>query len=158
MSDEQQQQEAPLTDEELRMTIDGRSTDWFLQKFVSLANTIGLSCGITLFVEGAMISGMLVSGKRYFEAFADEFSSNYPGDDEAKEEVRAGIASHTAIYADDESDDESDNEPPPPQYIHLVDARYFAPGGQPIPTNRGVLWRGRINAVSGFNLGTLMAE
>lgn len=85
--------EAPLTDEELRMAIDGRSTDWFLQKFVSLANTIGLSCGITLFVEGAMISGMLISGKRYFEVFADEFSSNYPGDDEAKEQVRAGLAS-----------------------------------------------------------------
>jgi len=152
MSDEQQ--ETPLTDEELRIAIDGRSTDWFLQKLVSLANTMGLSFGVTLFVEGVMISGMLVSGKRYFEAFADEFSSNYPGDDEAKEEVRGGIASHTAIYAGDDSD----NEPPPPQYIHLVDARCFAPGGQPIPTNRGVLWRGRINAVSGFNLGTLMTE
>ena len=152
MSDEQQQQEAPLTDEELRIAIDGRSTDWFLQKLVSLANTMGLSFGVTLFVEGAMISGMLVSGKRYFEDFADAFSSNYPGDDETKEDVRAGFASHTAIYAGDDSGD----EPPPPQYIHLVDARCFAPGGQPIPTDRGVLWRGKINAVSGFNLGTLV--
>lgn len=147
------QQEAPLTEEELRIAINGRSTDWFLQQLVATVNRSPVEFGITLYVEGTVVSGMLVSGKKYFDTFAKEFSDAYPGDDEVKEIVRGAFASNSDIY----KYDDADGEPPPPQYIHLINARCFAPGGQPLPGNRGVLWRGKINAVSGFSLGSLEA-
>ena len=48
-----------------------------------------------------------------------------------------------------------ESEPKNPQYIHLLRARTFGPGGIPIPNGPGVLWRGRLTDVSGFSLGEL---
>src|SRR5690554_2927731 len=71
---------------------EGQSVDWYLQNLVSVVNGSNISFGITLFVEGVVISGTLVSGKKYFETFADEFSSAYPGDDEVREGIRQAFA------------------------------------------------------------------
>jgi len=43
---------------------------------------------------------------------------------------------------------------PPPQYIHLSGAKFFNPEGNSLPTNQGVLWRGRVTEIGGFNLGS----
>jgi hypothetical protein len=52
-------------------------------------------------------------------------------------------------------------EPVPPRplpgFIHLRNARFLA-GDQMVPTNRPVLWRGRITAVDGFFLGSLSRD
>jgi len=42
-------------------------------------------------------------------------------------------------------------------YIHLKDARVFTPGRKGMP-GVGMLWRGRLDAVSGWSLGTLGHE
>lgn len=52
-------------------------------------------------------------------------------------------------------DEEGKDKRRPPLYIHLRDARFVAPGSAPISNNRGVLWRGTINSVSGLSLGAL---
>lgn len=132
---------------EIEQAIHGQGIDWYLQKLVSLANENGLEIGITLIIGGSIVSGTIVSGKKYFETFAAEFSAAWPGDD--KESIRESFASFASIY---ESAD--DKELQPPQYIHLTNARFHAAEGN-LPTNGGVLWRGKINAVSGFNLGSL---
>lgn len=138
------------TAEELKLGLDGTSVDWFLQRLVALANEGPLEFGVTLYVEGLIVSGQLVGGKKYFSEFAREFSDAYPGDDEARSNVRAAFESNGDIY-----DHEQNDELPPPQFIHLIDARCYHQNGQPLPSNRGTPWRGRINAVSGFNLGRL---
>lgn len=142
-----------LPNEELKLAIDGNSVDWFLQKLVSVVNTSPLEFGITLFAEGLIISGQLVGGKKYFATFAQEFSDSYPGDNEAKADMKEAFESNGNIY-----DQELDAEMPPPQFIHLINARCFAHNGQPLPNNRGIAWRGKINAISGFNLGQLSVE
>ncbi len=85
---------------------------------------------------------------------AQEFSAAYSGDADGKESIRQAFASHASIY-DSENDAQT---PSPPQFIHLIESRHFSPGGQPLPNNRSVLWRGKINVVSGFSLGSLSAE
>lgn len=70
--------------EDVKLAFDGQSVDWYLQKLVATVNTSNVQFGITLFVEGIIVSGQLVSGKQYFEAFAQEFSAAYPGDAEEK--------------------------------------------------------------------------
>ncbi|MGV1108281.1 hypothetical protein [Xanthomonas translucens] len=82
------------------------------------------------------------------------FSAAYSGDADGKESIRQAFASHASIY-DSENDAQT---PSPPQFIHLIESRHFSPGGQPLPNNRSVLWRGKINVVSGFSLGSLSAE
>lgn len=70
--------------EDVKLAFDGQSLDWYLQKLVATVNSSNVQFGITLFVEGIIVSGHLVSGKQYFEAFAQEFSAAYPGDAEEK--------------------------------------------------------------------------
>lgn len=142
----------PLPREELKLALDGNSVDWFLQNLVSIANNSPLEFGITLFTEGLIVSGQLVSGKKFFSDFAKEFSDAYPGDDDSKASIKSAFESKGEIY-----DQGPDADVPPPQFIHLVNARCFAHNGQPLPSNKGVAWRGKINAVSGFNLGQLDA-
>ncbi|MCC8537358.1 gas vesicle accessory protein GvpU [Xanthomonas axonopodis pv. poinsettiicola] len=144
--------------EDVKLAFDGQSVDWYLQKLVGIANASNTQFGITLFVEGVIVSGQLVSGKQYFEAFAQEFSAAFPGSDEEKEDIRLAFASHASIYDAAADDDDGQQSSAPPQFIHLIDARCFSPGGQPLPSNRGVLWRGKVNAVSGFTLGSLSAD
>ena len=148
------QEEKQLSPEEIKMAYDGQSIDWYLQNLVSAVNNSNLEFGITLYVDGAILSGLLVSGRKYFETFANEFSDAYPGDTEGKENIRQAFASNASIYDREGSEDDR----PPPQFIHLMNSRCFSPGGQPLPNNRGVLWRGKINAVSGFSLGSLSSE
>jgi hypothetical protein len=133
---------------EVEQEIHGQSVDWYLQKIVSLANDVGvgLEMGITLVLGGSVISGILISGKKYFDTFASDLSAAWPGAN--KEEIRKSFASLGAIY--DQGDGQE--ELPPPQYIHLSNARIYSPSGS-LPTKGGVLWRGKINAVSGFSLG-----
>jgi len=140
----------PLSHEELKLALDGNSVDWFLQRLVSLANTSPLEFGVTLFTQGLIISGQLVSGKKYFSTFAEEFSDAYPGDADSKANIKSAFETNGEIY-----DHEPGEDVPPPQFIHLINARSFSHNGQPLPNNKGVTWRGKINAVSGFNLGQL---
>lgn len=141
-----------LSDVELKLFSDGQSVDWYLQKLVSIANSSGIQFGITLVVGGSVVSGQLVGGQKYFEEFAREFAEAWPG--ERREDIRRAFASNAEIYQRSPQEDEKGF---PPQFIHLIDARCFYPGSQ-LPNNRGVLWRGRINAVSGFSLGMLSTD
>lgn len=145
MTEEQKE----LSGKELKLALDGNSVDWFLQNLVNIANKSGLEFGVTLVVGGSILSGRLISGKKYFETFAKEFADAFPGD--SREGIYESFAQHGEIYS--QSNDENDDSPPP-QFIHLIDSRCFYPGNQ-LPNNKGVLWRGKINAVSGFSLGQL---
>lgn len=138
-----------LTSKKLKLAIDGNSVDWFLQSLVSTVNKTDLEIGITLVVGGSIVSGRLVGGKRYFEIFAKEFSAMWP--EGSSDAIYQAFAKYGEIYSQEENHKE---DGPPPQFIHLVDSRCFFPGNQ-LPDNKGVLWRGRINSVSGFSLGQL---
>lgn len=121
--------------------------DWFLQNLVELTNG-SLSIGITLNVSGTLISGNLIGGKEYFNLFGENFASGF--DDKFAKDIKDKYSQFGAIYDVDDS-----KEQPKPSYIHLKDAKFYGVGigGNPIPTNQGILWRGRISEVSGFSLG-----
>ncbi|MCF8178110.1 MAG: hypothetical protein K9J74_06345 [Sulfuritalea sp.] len=127
--------------------------DWFLQSLVNMANSSSLEIGVTLQVGGLLVSGLLVGGKAYFEGFAEDFSSAFANDPAVSESVRNSFAKYGEIYKEEEG-----STPPPPQYIHLRNTRFFNTSGNPIPENKGVWWRGRISEVGGFTLGSLVKE
>lgn len=127
--------------------------DWFLQILVKMANQNGVEMGITLQVGGVLVSGQLVSGKKYFEGFADDFSGAMSDPEEAQG-VRNAFAKFGSGYGKEEDESAPQFEP---TFIHLKDARVFHPGGTAVPGNRGVWWRGRLSEVAGFVLGSLSA-
>lgn len=126
------------------------TSDWFLQNLVSMANDDGFEVGITLTVNGFLVSGQLIGGRKYFEKFGTLFESAI------KPEEKDSIASKyrelgESVYSDDLHKDD-------PTYIHLNDVKFFQTSGNPIPSMTGVLWRGRLSEVNGFLLGALTAS
>lgn len=124
--------------------------DWFLQSLVNIVNGKDFEFGITLQVSGFLISGNLVCGKRYFEGFAEDFSNIFAATPEAAASTKRSFAQFGKIY-----EKAGDEKVPDPQYIHLKNARFFNTSGNPIPGNKGVLWRGRLSEVASFFLGNL---
>lgn len=131
-----------------RMEWNGRTTDWFLQDQVKLANSLNLSISITLFTAGGMITGYLIGAEEYFRLYAESFSSAFT--EEERENIRAGIEARG-----NKPPTQNENEiEPSPQFLHLKGAKLCTPGGQ-IPSDPGFLWRGTIASISGFALGSL---
>jgi hypothetical protein len=117
--------------------------DGFLLNYVGTMvevsnSTEGFQAGITLSVKGMLISGILISRK--------DFILSHP----TLESVEAGYISAL----------KEQNLPefqPSRFFIHLRDAKIFAPGQPPIPSDgKGTFWRVRIESVDGFSLGTIV--
>ncbi len=132
--------------------------DWYLQALVSLVNRTECPFPITLNVRGALISGEMVSGKAYFGAVKEEFSSAFP-EGETKAAIAEWYGQFQEIYREEPSGEAASEEEAAsrlfPTFIHLRNARIFTAGQQPIPMNRGLWWRGRIESVDGFAHGSL---
>lgn len=139
-----------LSQEEIALDIHGAGVDWYLQRLVTMANRAGLELGITLHTSSGAVSGTLIGGKKYFETFASDIASNWPSDN--KELIREAFAKNGECYDEPYTEDER-----PPQYIHLMNAKLLT-GSAAIPSNTGVLWRGKISSVTGFHLGLLSQD
>lgn len=124
-----------------------RPPDWFLVELVRRANRGDFSIGLTLCVGGVVVSGTLVSGREYFEGFAEAVAAA-ARDPAVAERAREFFRRPAALYAAEPEGPDAAGEDGPPAYIHLKDAR-FSPEGP------GVHWRGRLAAVDGFALGTV---
>jgi hypothetical protein len=126
--------------------------DWHLQLLVEDANDFGLELPITLFVPGAVVAGVLTSGKVYFDLFADRFAAGWPV--EGRAELRASMAAYGDVYPRLEPGEKSPRKRPA-QFIHLRDAQVVTAQGNLPAVGDGLLWRGRLAAVSGYSLGQL---
>lgn len=163
-----------MTDESSAATPkhEGHQPDWFLCQMVEWANRFGVELGVTLNVKGQVISGTLISGTRYFNALAEVFRGDSEEDSIAGQLAKM-VQLHAGIYepydlallgpqnsASDVGDtgDGAIDLPPEPTFIHLRDARVFAPGQSPLPSNGGVLWRGRLGQIDGFSIGQLRSD
>lgn len=147
-------------------TEDFLERDWLLRVLVDSVNRAGFSFGITLNIPGGLVSGWVVSGNEYFHGIANVL-------EEAGGEVFAQVMRQVAVQRYpmfQVGDDEAGEAEPVPDpdaedeldsgghesvgYIHLKDARFFY-GGDAIPANQGVWWRGKLSEVVGFTYGLL---
>jgi hypothetical protein len=95
---------------------------------------------ITLTVGGLLISGEIISARRFFH--------EHPLTHKIWEEIEARGKSEA------EKTDSEDKERP--EFIHLSDTHYFTPNQPPIPSaENGIYWRGRISEIAGFSFGVL---
>jgi hypothetical protein len=144
------EREATLADDETP-----NPEDFMLNTFVAAANAGKGSVGITLWVGGTIVSGATAGVAEFFDGVAEEFdavSTEVGSDGQALGDVFRMVAYEARK---DVVAAESEDDPPSFQFIHLKNAKAFSPGSQPIPTNRGVWWRGRLDAVDGWCFGEL---
>jgi hypothetical protein len=124
--------------------------DWHLRLLVEDANDFGIEVPITLFAPGAVITGVLTSGKVYFELFAERFAASWP--EEGRDAIRASMASPGEVYPRLGPGEKSPRKEPA-KFIHVRDASVVDARGAPAPGGIGLLWRGRLEMVAGYSLG-----
>ncbi len=117
--------------------------DWYLQKLVEDVNTADSEMGIMIISGGIIISGDLISNKKYFSIILEILEDTIK-DREVLESVREQYNS----YKDSSK---------PAQYIHFNNAQFFDISGKRLPQNT-IQWRGRLSEVSGFSIGKLIRE
>ncbi|WP_435170187.1 hypothetical protein [Falsirhodobacter sp. 1013] len=122
---------------------------WFLRDLVRLAND-GLGLAVTLYVEGSVITGVLMSGTDYFAYFSEQYAAASTEDDDLSDLLRKAMDCYKTVYADAKGPDLDW----PPQYIHLKSACYISSRG-PMPVGRDLVWRGRLSSVGGYSLGLM---
>jgi hypothetical protein len=121
--------------------------DDLLQYLVRLVNNNDETINITLTVGGVVISGEMIGGYKYLQKFGDDLTSKWPDNPETEKFKMNIIDNFGSAYAKEDG--------PPPDYIHILNARIFDPSGKAIPSGESTIWRGKINSVDGFRLGSL---
>ena len=129
---------------------DYENIDGLLEMFVNLANNASLEIGITLQVGGIIVSGILISGKKYFQGLACELRANASINLAAEAIQNAMNDMSTAYVLSDNS------EMLEPKFIHLREARILLSSPSNFSSDiRVAYWRGKLDCVEGFVLGEL---
>ena len=130
------------------------SSEFFLVNLLMTAKRAGLRPAVTLNVGGLLIAGELIDAKEYFEELINQLRDTPPGpispDAAAQLEALFRAYADAAVKAEHVDEHASIARP---YYIHLRSARIYHPGGIPIPSNGGTLWRVRLEDVGGFSFG-----
>lgn len=122
-----------------------------LEALVHIVNSVeNGDVGVTLFVNGCIVTGMLIGARMYLKEYARQWRGAM-SDPEIAEEVERII-----IDQGEESIRklEAQESPPRNAFIHLRNARYIT-GHVIAPQEGGLLWRGRLSEVSGWSLGAI---
>ncbi|MFH9615309.1 hypothetical protein ACH4MM_16570 [Streptomyces pratensis] len=146
------------------------TTDHVLTQLVRLVNGSSYEFSITLMVNGQTVTGKLISSKKWFELQAETLKASTQAEEgePGLHSIFEGWANSTGEYNDElkQVQEALDDVELPDRYmkavveaevpigfIHLEDARVVDPNGF-LPAE-GVSWRGRMEHVSGWNLGEL---
>jgi hypothetical protein len=131
-----------------------RPVDCFLQALVSIVNDESASIPITLSVGGLLISGAMIGGKTYFDEFARQFKDGFRNvRSETASTIEEAFKRLGDVYDPIQKESQGSDPIPKPHLVHLRDAQIYPSGASPAPSEKGVLWRGRLESVDGFSLG-----
>ena len=116
---------------------------------VELVNIASLEISITLFVQGAIITGMLIGEKPYFEALNNELKSTGFVPDEA---INTFIQKFNFSSTNSSDNLEEQDQPINREFIHIKNANFFSSSSF-VSATRELYWRGRLSRIDGFFLG-----
>jgi hypothetical protein len=144
-----------------------REQDSSLQVLISLAED-GTRLPVTLLIGGMLVTGHLISTQDYQEGVERVLFETVDASGEGREErdaVKEAFVLRRQIHQDIEEGDKYAGDieegkplaPRPYKYVHLKNARFYTPSGQPWRQPEGFLWRGKAAAVDGFVVGTFNA-
>lgn len=118
--------------------------------------------GVTVTVEGVVVTGTLIGTLAYCRALADQFASSTGGtemDDIFADSFRDLVDDAAGVARGDRRD--------PPDaasyarsvtFLHLSDARYVSPSGLLPHGRNGILWRCPVSDISSWSIGDLTSR
>ena len=107
---------------------------------------VGSGVHLTLTVGGTLVSGELISAASWFSIQELEAAERGSLD------FGSALGQMASMMKETRTDE--DGEQLMPNHIHLINACVLH-DSQPIPTSRDLRWRGRLDKVDGWNLGSL---
>ena len=137
-----------------------RTSDVFLEDWVTLANDCNLQIAVTLMVNGALVSGTITSGAEFLEHVGQSISGAAESDHKALgesikkhyREVAGKLYPQKAPSPDEDALPALEGTGPRKSYfVHLKDVTIL--GSRPLPTVP--YWRGRLDRVDGWFIGGL---
>lgn len=129
--------------------------DPILRLFASIAEQASFELGITVAVDGALVSGVLVGQDEWLHLLGQTLDGGDSIATSLRRYLNKGL--HEAVSEVLEPMD--DPRPEDYEYLHLKNARYvMGPTFVPTPPSEPVLWRGRIEHISGWSWGTLSSH
>ncbi|UAL46609.1 gas vesicle accessory protein GvpU [Sutcliffiella horikoshii] len=121
----------------------GARKDSILEFFVQAANSYDFSLDISLNVNGAVISGTLISAKDYFEAMSETFEDG----NEIAQKISEQLAATGESFESSKGAEAN--------FIHLKNTKVYCGDSKPTPSEGKILWRGKLSEVDGFFLGRI---
>ncbi len=127
--------------------------DPILRLFASIAEQASFELGITVAVDGALVSGVLVGQNEWLRLLGQNMNGGESIATSLRRYLDKGLHEAVTEVMEPLPDDPRPEEC---EYLHLKGARYVM-GETFVPTPPGepVLWRGRIEHISGWSWGTL---
>ena len=124
--------------------------DILLNLLVKIAET-NASISVTLNVNGTIITGDLISQKRYYEEVVSNIRESF---ENTFKEESAGILDSLSMFGDFPNGSSCEEDGTAEYaFVHLSGAQFFS-GGNRTPSN-GAPWRGKLTAIDGFILGRI---
>ncbi|MGD6872914.1 gas vesicle accessory protein GvpU [Sutcliffiella horikoshii] len=121
----------------------GARKDSILEFFVQAANSYNFSLDISLNVNGAVISGTLISAKGYFETMSETFEDG----NEIAQKISEQLAATGESFESSKGAEAN--------FIHLKNTKVYCGDSKPTPSEGKILWRGKLSEVDGFFLGRI---
>jgi len=127
--------------------------DPILRLFASIAEQASFDLGITVAVDGALVTGVLVGQDEWLRLLGQTMDGGESIALSLRRYLNQGL--HEAVAEVIEPMNE-DPQPEDHEYLHLKNARYvMGTGFVPTPPAEPSLWRGRIDHISGWSWGAL---
>ena len=117
--------------------------DSILEFFVQATNKHDFTLDITLNVNGAVITGTMISAKDYFDTLSETFEDG--------SEVAQKLSEQLA-KAGDAVETNGDSEA---HFIHMKNTKVYCGDSKPTPSTGKILWRGKLSEINGFFLGKI---
>ena len=118
---------------------------------------------ITLFVQGLIVSGVLISEKLYFEGLYSELNLVVTSSNIQEEKGQTLLKIYQSFAAKISGDREVKKQVENTEYIHLKNVAFYSgnfltpnnANNRFISNNKGGYWRGNLNRIDGFCMGDI---
>ncbi|PKR79148.1 gas vesicle protein GvpU [Halalkalibacillus sediminis] len=124
-------------------TTSNTKNDALLEQIINQVHSGELSVDVSLNVNGTLVTGTIISASEYLDTVAGYFSGKSDAEKKMKEKLSQGK---------EQLDNQRETEI---NFIHLKDANFFDEKGNALPSEGGVLWRGKLTQVDGYFLGKI---
>lgn len=128
-----------------------QTMDRFLRALVAMSEKTHIEIGVTLTVNGLIVTGFIIDQATYFQHLIEGIRKTQ-ADAEIKD-LLTDFMDQVNLSLQKSSDEDTLHLP---KYIHLRDVKIYPSEGRGMPTYGETIWRGHLSSIDGFSLGEMI--